>query len=173
VFFHAKIASMQYDVGIILSHFYGPLIGFSNRQKKRMDKGIELLSKGQVRLLMTTGGTGLFNPTPRPFGQLAKGYLVKNGVSEHKILVEDRSVNTDQNAEFALELVKKENLKSAIVITSADHMIRAKRIFKEIFPQDFKIDFVISDYVSGIWTLWDCLWHTAAWIKYRVKRLVG
>lgn len=136
-----------------------------------MDKDIELLSRGKVRLLMTTGGRGSFYLTSRPFG-LAKDYLVKNGVNEDKILVEDKSVNTSQNAECTLKIMRKGKLKSVIVITSADHMIRAKRIFKDIFPKDFKLDFVISDYVPGIWTIWDFFWHTAAWVKYGLRRLV-
>ena len=160
----------QYDVGIILGHFHSRL-GFSSRQKKRMDKGIELLNKGEVTLLVTTGGRGLFNLTPKPLGQLSKEYLVKNGVDESKILVEDKSVNTYQNAEFALKIMEKNNLKSALVITSAVHAGRAKRIFKDVPPKDFRIDFAISDYVSGIWTVWDYFWAMAGWVKYGIKKL--
>lgn len=160
----------QYDAGIILGHFYSRL-GFSSRQKKRMDKGVRLLNRGVVRVLITTGGRGLFNLTSKPLGRLAKEYLVKNGVDESEILVEDESVNTYQNAEFALKMMEQNNLKSAIVITSAVHTRRAKRIFGDVFPKDFQIDFVISDHVSGIWTVWDYLWAMAGWIKYGIKKL--
>lgn len=160
----------QYDAGIILGHFYSRL-GFSSRQKKRMDKGAELLNEGKVKVLITTGGRGLFNLTSRPLGRLAKGYLIRSGVDEDKVLVEDKSVNTYQNAEFALEIMKKNNLKSASVITSAVHIRRAKRIFEDVFPKDFQVNFVVSDYVSGIWTVWDYLWAMAGWIKYGIKKL--
>lgn len=160
---------MQYDVGIILSHAYGPF-GFSSRQKRRMNKGIELLKTDVVKFLMTTGGKGkLFNLTPNPLGQLVKNYLVKNGVDESKILVEDNSQNTYQNAKYTLSLMKKNNLSSAIIITSADHLPRAKAIFKDVFPHKFKIDFMISDFFSGLWTIWDFFWHIAGWIRYKIK----
>lgn len=136
-----------------------------------MDKGAELLNRGDVGLLITTGGRGLFNLTSRPLGRLSKEYLVESGVDGSKILIEDKSVNTYQNAEYALKIMEQNNLKSAFVITSAVHAGRAKRIFKDVFPKEFQIDFVISDYVSGIWTVWDYLWAVAGWIKYGIKKL--
>ena len=161
---------MKYDVGIILSHFH-TWFGFTSRQKKRMDKGIELLRKGKVRFLMTTGGKGVFNPTARPVGEWAKDYLVRNGVNERNILVENKSTSTEQNAKFALEIMRKNSLHSAIVITSADNMSRAQRIFKNVFPKNYNLDFVVSDYFSGFWSVWDFFWHAGGWVKYAVDSL--
>lgn len=150
---------MQYDAGIILGHFV-----FSSRQRKRTKKGIELLKNGKVKFLITTGGRSwhfILRFLREPIGELTKIYLIKNEVDENKIYVENKSVNTYQNAKFSLEIMKRKNLKSAVVITSASHMRRTKKIFTEVFSKDdIKIDFVVSDTFAGFWwTIWDYFWN--------------
>lgn len=136
-----------------------------------MDKGVELFKMDKVKFLIATGGRGkLFNLTSRPLGEVSKEYLIKKGVGEEKILPDNKSVNTYENAKFSLALMKGNSLSSGVVITSVDHMVRARKIFKEVFPKNIKIDFVISDYFSGLWSLWDILWHAAGWVKYLIKK---
>lgn len=139
-----------------------------------MEKGIELLNEGKVKFLITTGGKGrLFNLTSKSLGELTKDYLINKGVNPNKVLVENKSLNTAQNAKFALEIMKKNNFNSAIVITSAYHIGRAKKIFEEIFPKNFSLKFVSSDFFSGLWTIWDYLWNTGAWVKYVIKKTLN
>ncbi len=155
--------------GVILGHFYG-FGGFSSRQKKRMNCGIDLLREGKVDYLVTTGGKGrLFNYSPISLGQLSANYLKERGVSEKKILIENKSVNTLQNAQFVLKILKDKGIKSLVVITSVDHLPKTKLIFRDIFPKEYKVEFVISDYFSGLWSIWDFFWHIAGLVKYQRK----
>lgn len=98
-------------------------------------------------------------------GEAAKAYFIAHGVEPSQILVEDQSGNTIQNAQYALRLMQQRQLTSAVVITSADHMPRAKLIFAEMFPSSYALDFVISDTFCGFWSIFDFFWNTAGNLK--------
>jgi uncharacterized SAM-binding protein YcdF (DUF218 family) len=161
---------MNYDAGIILGHFYCPL-GFSSRQKKRMEKGIELYNSGHLGLLITTGGKGsLFNCTSTPLGTRCKQYLVERGIPPEHIISETQSKNTVENAKNTREILKEKNIHSAVIITSADHMLRAKQIFGQQYPKDIKLGYAISDHFSGVWSIWDSFWHLGARTKSKLTQ---
>lgn len=153
-----------YDIGIILGHFYTGY-GITSRQKKRMQKGLELLKAARIASLMTTGGKGLWKKSAPSMGEAAKAYFIAHGVEPSQILVEDQSGNTIQNAQYALRLMQQRQLTSAIVVTSADHMPRAKLVFAEIFPSSYALDFVVSDTFCGFWSIFDFFWNTAGNLK--------
>jgi hypothetical protein len=58
-----------YDVGIILGHFYTGY-GITSRQKKRMQKGLELLKIARIASVMTTGGKGLWKKSAPSMGEV-------------------------------------------------------------------------------------------------------
>jgi uncharacterized SAM-binding protein YcdF (DUF218 family) len=160
----------QYEIGIILGHIYTGF-GYTGRQKKRMEKGSELLTEGRVKRLMTTGGKGMWRKTAPSMAEVARDYLVKRqGINAASILVEKESTTTRENAEYALRLIQEQNLDSLIVITSADHMPRARSIFLEVFPANFELDFVISDYFCGIWSIVDFFWNRAGQLKRHMRQ---
>lgn len=160
----------QYDVAIVLGHFYGPW-GFSSRNLKRLGKGRELFNQHKVKYLMVTGATGWFNQTKTPLAILSKNYLLTQKVPAAKILVVVEPKNTIDEAIFSLKALKKRGLTSAIVVSSFDHLLRAKRIFKRVYPSNFQLDFVGSDYFSGFWSLLDLVLSPFAWSIYLWHRL--
>lgn len=159
----------HYDVGIVLGHFYTGY-SFTSRQRKRMEKVIELFASGRVSHIMTTGGKGMWKKTTPSMGEVARSYLVERGIEAGRILVEDQSINTLQNARSALRLVQEQGLTSALVITSVDHMPRARKIFGEVFPPAYQLDFVVSDYFCGVWSIIDFFWMIAGNVKYWIRR---
>jgi hypothetical protein len=158
-----------YDVGIILGHIYTGF-GITARQKKRMQKGVELFTTARITSVMTTGGKGMWKKTASSMGEVAKAYLISCGVEASRILVEDQSINTIQNAQYALRLMQQQGFTSAMIITSADHMPRAKRIFAEIFPLTYQLDFSISDSFCGIWSVIDFFWNSAGNFKRALQK---
>ncbi len=158
-----------YDVGIILGHIYTGF-GITSRQKKRMQKGLELFTTAQITSIMTTGGKGMWKKTAPSMGEVARAYLISCGVEASHILVEDQSINTLQNARYALRLMQQQGFTSAMIITSADHMPRAKRIFEEIFPPTSHLNFIISDSFCGIWSIIDFFWNGAGTLKRALQK---
>lgn len=62
---------------------------------------------------------------------IAKRILMDLGVPEGKILVEDKSLNTKQNAEFSAKILHEHELYEPILVTSAFHMKRAALNFEQ------------------------------------------
>jgi len=65
-------------------------------------------------------------------------------VPEDKIIVEGKSINTTQNAQFSTELMRQHDLKKPILVTSAFHMRRSVLNFEKCgvevtaYPADYR-----------------------------------
>ncbi|WP_265447605.1 YdcF family protein [Acetivibrio straminisolvens] len=76
--------------------------------------------------------------------EIAKNILLGLGIPEEKIIVENRSLNTTQNAIYTKELIEKHGFNEPILVTSAFHMERAVRQFRKNevnvtpYPTDFQ-----------------------------------
>lgn len=156
---------------IILGHSAGKH-GISLRQRLRLDAALHLRKTKQSDYLIPTGGFGIFNRSGVSLAEKCKQYLVAHGAQPKNILLVDSSRNTREDAVQALKIMEKYRLESATVVTSIDHMSRARRIFYEIFPRSISLTFHVSDYWAGWGSLLDAIWHTAGWIKYVTKKLL-
>ena len=56
--------------------------------------------------------------------QIMRDYLVEHGIASDKILIEDRSLTTKQNAEFSVPICAKINATELLLCTSLEHMSR-------------------------------------------------
>lgn len=74
-------------------------------------------------ILCTGGGTASQNKTVTEAGEMAK-WLIKNGIASNRIIVEDRSMSTVQNAQYSYELLTKEHPEiDSVAIISSDYHI--------------------------------------------------
>ena len=62
--------------------------------------------------------------------EVVKRYLIDLGVSGRDILLEDKSLDTVENAEYTKIIMDKNKFKKAVLVTSAFHMKRSELIFK-------------------------------------------
>ncbi|MDD4290225.1 MAG: YdcF family protein [Patescibacteria group bacterium] len=161
---------MNYDVGVVLRHFLGKH-GLSIRQKKRLDKSIELYKNKKINYIITTGGFGFFNHTDISLAEACKKYLIEKDISSEKIFIVSNSINTLTDIKLSKDIIEKNNFNSVLFITSFDHIGRVKKISKNIFEEKFILGFIISDYFAEFWTIWDIAWHIAGWLKYWIKKL--
>lgn len=92
-----------------------------------------LLSSGQV--YSDSGNESL----------IAKRQLIGMGVPDSKIILENTSLNTDQNARNVKQVLGKFDFKQPVLITSAFHMPRAVKSFAKYgitvkpFPTDYRV----------------------------------
>ncbi|MNM11575.1 hypothetical protein D3C81_217370 [compost metagenome] len=63
-------------------------------------------------------------------GDIARRQLIGLGVAPEDILIENRSLNTAQNAEYSVELMKEHDLSRAVLVTAGFQMARAVTEFK-------------------------------------------
>ena len=110
----------------------------------RILSGIDLFKNNKASLLILTKG-----PLPwslgMPEGEYLKEFAVKFGVPKESILLTDNVKNTDQEAKSVKKLLNSNDVK-VILITSAFHMPRAKKVFEasniKVIP--FAVDFINS-----------------------------
>ncbi|MFD1773032.1 YdcF family protein [Paenibacillus rhizophilus] len=86
-------------------------------------------------------------------GDIARRQLIGLGVDEQNILIENRSLNTEQNAEYTVELLKEQGLSRPVLVTSAFHMPRAVAEFRRagMEVQPYPTDYHASAAASASW----------------------
>lgn len=102
----------------------------------RLDKAIEYLNNNPETKCIVSGGQGSNEPFPEALGM--KNYLLKKGILEQRIIVEDQSKNTEENILFSVRLIRNDidNKTTFGIVTNNFHMFRAKQIAKNIFGKE-------------------------------------
>lgn len=82
-------------------------------------------------IVCTGGGTAVNDPTATEAGKMAE-WLIENGISRERILIEDKSITTAQNAMFSYEILKEQHPEvTSIAIISSDYHIATGALFFE------------------------------------------
>lgn len=130
----------------------------------RVAQGVRLYQSGYVDKILLTGGTHSYH-TADTKAQIMKRQALRLGVPEDDILLEEKSLTTEQNAEYSLEIMRAKEFKSAIVVTTPYHTRRSSLLFHRFFTG---IELTIcaspdGSYGSGKW------WRN----NYRTKTIVS
>ena len=96
---------------------------FSGDNGPRTERAVELLKEGYADYLILSGGKVYDDVT---MAELMKNHAIKLGVDESKILIDDESATTNENADFTADIIEEKNFKSVIVVTSDYHTRRSK-----------------------------------------------
>jgi uncharacterized SAM-binding protein YcdF (DUF218 family) len=106
--------------------------------------GIALFKAGKAQRLIFTGGKMLWDKAKKTEGEVLKEYSISNRIPSEKIFVTKDVENTADEAVAVKELISPS--KRIILVTSAFHMYRAKRLFEkqgfEVIA--YKVDFKAS-----------------------------
>lgn len=94
----------------------------------RIEKGIELLGYNPNAVLILSGGQGPGEEIPESKAMAA--YAVDQGVDMERIIIEGKSVSTEENLRFSRELMNKQK-PEMIVVTTAYHVFRALILAKQ------------------------------------------
>lgn len=175
----------HYEAAIILSGFMS-LDVESNRMTfgesvDRLTEGLVLYRKGQIDKIIISGGSGSMVKDIRE-SAIAKDFLVDYcAVPDSIVIIDTISRNTYENAVESKKLMKSHQIQSALLITSAFHMRRAKGCFDQlgintdIYPTDVisKQEYYPSDlFVPATKNLveWEKLMHEVIGvIMYKIQ----
>jgi uncharacterized SAM-binding protein YcdF (DUF218 family) len=106
--------------------------------------GVALLKAGKAQKLIFTGGKMPWDKVKRTEGDVLKEFAISNGIPSEKIFVTKDVENTADEALAVNELLSPN--KRIILVTSAYHMYRAKRLFEKqgfiVIP--YKVDYKTS-----------------------------
>ena len=98
---------------------------------ERLKVGVDYLKKHSDVKVVVTGGQGRDEFISE--ASAMKEYLVKKGIDEKRIILEDESINTFENIKFGLEKIRKlDNRKKleVLIATNKFHILRSKLIAK-------------------------------------------
>ena len=92
---------------------------------KRLDKAAEYHEKNPDAVIIVSGGQGPQEDISEALAM--KRYLVEKGISEEKIIMEDRSTSTITNFRYSKEIMQERgySLSSVVFVTNAYHVYRA------------------------------------------------
>ena len=96
--------------------------------RARLDHAHELFEEGLSPLIITTGGSG---KDPKfSEGQVGRDYLSRHGVPDVNLIAETQAGDTDQSAKRVAVILAANDLKSALLVSDAYHLYRAKRMME-------------------------------------------
>jgi len=115
-----------------------------------------LYLQGKAPAILSSGGRLPWESDhDSPPAQEMREYLLALGVPDEDIWLEDQSVNTEENARFAVPILEEKGVQSILLVTSAAHMPRAVFLFEQeglnVIPAPTDYNVTDED--------WNMLWH--------------
>lgn len=107
--------------------------------------GASLYRAGKAPKIIVSGGRIAWKGGGNPESEDLTKLLITMGVPEVDIIPESNSLNTRENAVNVQKILKAENFKSILLVTSAIHMPRSMAIFRRLgiqaiaAPTDYRI----------------------------------
>ncbi|MCP3028179.1 YdcF family protein [Halobacillus sp. A5] len=95
----------------------------------RLKQGIELYKEGQVDYLIVTGGASEGSVTSE--GEAGRDYAIEWGIPKKDIIVEDKSMVTEENLSNAETLIEKEKITSILLVSDTFHLKRAVNLAED------------------------------------------
>jgi uncharacterized SAM-binding protein YcdF (DUF218 family) len=115
-----------------------------NEAAERMTAMAELARRYPDARIVFSGGSGRIIYDGVTEASLAARLFASFGIARERIVLEDKSRDTDENARFTMELVQPKPGERWLLVTSAHHMPRAIGAFRaagfavEAFPVDYR-----------------------------------
>ena len=138
----------HYDAVILLGGVLEDRAMFSSGQRayngnvERLLATYDLLRRGVARDVIVSGSS----PTARPGtveAVVLADQLADWGIARERIVLEDKSLNTRENAVLSMKLAEARGYKTLLLVTSATHMVRALGCFRAVGadPEPYAVDF--------------------------------
>jgi uncharacterized SAM-binding protein YcdF (DUF218 family) len=127
-----------------LSLAYGETV--FNGSAARVLAGIALARRHPEAKLALVGGEGALFPAGFSEARATLGFVLDEGIDARRVLLEERSRNTHENAVLAKEMIRPGTGEIWLLVTSAFHMPRAVACFRAVgwpvvpYAVDFKVD---------------------------------
>lgn len=120
--------------------------GIQETLLERLQVALKAGNKNKNSMFIVSGGVPKNGKTE---ADVMFDWLKNHGIPKSRIIKEDRSKNTVENALFSMEIVEDEEMESVTIITSASHMRRAFMLFLEADKTDVIFSHIVyMDYVN-------------------------
>lgn len=131
------IAQVMHQASLDQSHRADAIVVFGAAEyvghpspvyRARLDHAYNLFQQGLAPLIITTGGSG--NDPQFSEGQVGRDYLAKRGIPDVNLIAETQGTDTEHSARRVAVIMEANNLKSALLVSDAYHVFRAKRMME-------------------------------------------
>ncbi len=119
--------------------------------------------------MIFTGGRG--ENTSLSESGIAKTYAMENSVPGEDIFIEEKSTITQENIQFAAEIVKENNFSSVIVVSDPLHMKRAMLMCKDYGLEAYSSPTPTSKYTTAKSKISFLAREVFYYIGYQIYRL--
>lgn len=96
----------------------------------RLNEGLRLYNEGYGEYIIVSGGKGPGEDVTE--AEAMKKYLVDKGVESKNIFIEDKSNSTMENLVLSKEIMDKNKLKDAVIVSNKYHLRRVSLMAKRI-----------------------------------------
>jgi uncharacterized SAM-binding protein YcdF (DUF218 family) len=109
----------------------------------RLTEAVVLARRYPLARIVFSGGVGMFEPGGEPEAATAERLLLAMGIAPERLVLEDQSRNTDENAELTSALLG-DDVGTVLLVTSAFHMPRSVGLFRSVgvevvaWPTDYR-----------------------------------
>lgn len=111
---------------------------------ERMTEGLRLALAYPEATLLFSGGSGRLAAQALTEAEVARRFFEQHGIDPTRLLLEDRSRDTRENARYSFELARPRPGETWVLVTSAMHLPRAVGAFAAVgwavvpYPVDFR-----------------------------------
>lgn len=116
------------DVAVVLGNKVNEDGTLSPRLKARLDEAYTLFTLNRVKGIIVSGGLGKEGFYE---GDKMKEYLVKKGIPDSLMIVDNKGNNTEATVENTKIICKERGFKSVIVVSQWFHITRTKYMFRK------------------------------------------
>jgi len=123
-----------------------------NDASERIIEGAKLVREKKAKTLIVSGGSGDPQQQQKDEATFLAAFAKTLGVSPSSIIVQKKSRTTNEDAEYTAEILRKGNIKSFFLVTSATHMRRAVGCFRKqgFEPTPYPVDFRAEPRISRV-----------------------
>ena len=90
-------------------------------QEERLHLALELEEQYKPNYFILSGGVA--NPIPKiSEAEAMYDYLLKKGIEKERLILEDKSHSTVENAKYSVPIIKELNIELVIICTSLSHL---------------------------------------------------
>ena len=130
------------DVGLVLGCPAEADGTLSPCEQCRVDAAVKAYESGLVRNLLFSGGAA---HSPHVEADVMADAAIAKGVPAERVVRERRALTTWQNLRFSLAEMKRRGFRTALVISTADHLPRARRIARFWGLDDSRAGYLACD----------------------------
>jgi len=98
--------------------------------RARLDHALDLYRRGQVRLIVVTGGAGAGQALSE--AATAKQYLIGRGLPAEALLTEEHSTSTWENLRNSAPLIQSNQIGAVVLISDPFHMLRSLKMARDL-----------------------------------------